>query len=120
MKQADLFDEPRGIPLNENHRRYLVWRGESRDVWILIRDLALNMLARKRRFSIDMCVAYVRFNAYFLGYRDTPYRISDHHVAYLAREFIQLYPEMKEYIQIKRVQGEREAQDEMERGEESW
>ena len=114
MEQIDMFNPPSvasistflSSPLNANHRRYLIWRKENGDVLRVIKQHCLRLYREKRRFGLRLVINYVRFNEYFSQYRDEPYRISNNHTPYIARELLGEYPEMKEYLSIRPVQGE--------------
>ncbi len=62
-------------------------------------------------------IYFVRYYEWFERKRDFPFRISDHHSPYIARELVQEYPAMRSLITMCRVEGEAEAQEEMEKGE---
>jgi hypothetical protein len=109
VETLDLFSEE--SPLNETHRKYLVWKADNADVLALIKRTALKLLARRRRFSIDAVVHHVRFNEFFQGYRDDPYRINNNHVAYIARDLRKECPEIDEFIQVRVVRGEEEKEE---------
>jgi hypothetical protein len=89
--------------MNNLQVRYNEWRQENQDVFELIEKTALSMCGRGRRFSIDGVVHHVRFNEFFTGYRDDPYRINNNHVAYIARELLAEYPGMRSYITTRQV-----------------
>ena len=95
--------------LNDCHKKYVEWCEDNQDVFDLIQHQCLRLLARKQRFSIDAVVHYVRFNEFFREYRDEPYRISNNHTAYIAREMIAKYPDSKKYSRTCKVNGETDA-----------
>ncbi len=103
-RQFDLFKD--ASAWNERHEYYLVWREKNDDVFKLIEDVAVSMMNRGRRFSIYAVMHHVRFNEYFKNYRDEPYRLSNNHGPYIARELVRKYPAMAQFIQLKRVVGQ--------------
>jgi hypothetical protein len=106
------------IPLNKRHAEYLKWKKVNHDVIEKVRVVMKRMLSRKRRFSMYQVYHHVRFSEFFEGYRDEPYRINNNHVPYLTRDLIEETPQLEEWIETRVCQGEDEAQESMERGEE--
>jgi hypothetical protein len=110
------YADPR--PLNKRHEKYLKFKAENPDVMAIIRRICVGLIKRGRHFSLRGVIYVVRFEEYFKGYRDEPYRICDHHSPYIARELVEEFPECEKLITMCRVEGEAEAQEEMEQGEE--
>jgi hypothetical protein len=118
MKQPKLLQESEAKPLNKRHEKYLRFKKENPDVVAIIRRICLGLIRRNRHFSLRGVIYVVRFEEYFKGYRDEPYRICDHHSPYIARELVEEFPECESLITLCRVEGEEEAHEKMEAREE--
>ena len=114
----DLFDPvmPKEF-LNKRHEKYLKFKANNPDVMGIIMGICTSLIERNRHFSLRGVIYVVRFEKYFKGYRDEPYRICDHHSPYIARELVQQFPQCRDLITMCKVEGETEAQEQMERGE---
>lgn len=104
----DLFGPKQDEPMNARHKKYLKFKQENPDVMKIIWDICVNLIKKDRRFSLRGVIYVVRFEKYFHGYRDEPYRICDHHSPYLARELMAEYPQVAKLIRMIRVEGESE------------
>jgi hypothetical protein len=94
------------MAVNAAQEKYLVWRQTNGDVVDLIAKHCLKLTERKKRFGMFLVLNYVRFNEYFEDYRDEPYRISNNHAPYIARELLEKYPAMRDFMRTNRVVGE--------------
>lgn len=100
MTQLTLPDQPQ----NELEEKYRLWRASHAGVFALFEKFALQMLARKQRFGIAALLERVRWEVRMQWQTDADgYKINNNHKPYLARELIELHPELTPLIETRSV-----------------
>lgn len=106
-EQRGLFDGP-APPRNAMERHYREWKEKNPDVFDLYVRFAKEALTYRRKFGVKLLTERVRWEARMSIVKDEAgFRINNSHSAYFARDLVELIPELKGLIEMRRVRVDR-------------
>lgn len=89
---------------NELERKYRDWKATHQEVYALFEKFALQMRQHGRRFGIGLIQERVRWEVRTTWAHDKDgYKLNDHYRAYIARDLIAQYPELKGMIETRKI-----------------
>lgn len=109
--ETTLFDlakpmfRPAGALTQEDHReRAEAWIAEHPDVYALFERFAGEMALRGRKFGVKALAERVRWECEWIKKDDeADWKINNNHVAYIARRLVQDHPQLKDFVEFRKV-----------------
>jgi hypothetical protein len=69
----------------------------------LFHKFAADMVAARRRFGVKLIAERVRWECYIGSYDGEDFKITNHFVAYIARELVRVNPAVADWIECRRT-----------------
>ena len=93
---------------NRHEEKYRAWTCEHPEIVALFLSFARERMHMGRRFGIKAIVERVRWELPIkFPEKQEDFRLNNSWTAYLSRDLLALEPQLKDYIETRRVEGER-------------